>query len=107
MAFADVNNDGFTDLFIANRNTANKLYLNDGKGIFTDKTADYFQPENLMSNGAVFADFDLDGYQDLYVTNVGENVLYKNMKGIYFTDVTAAFGAELSGYCTGCASRRC
>jgi len=104
VAFADVNNDGFTDLFIANRNTANKLYLNDGTGQFSDKTPDYFQPEDLMSNGAVFADFDLDGYQDLYITNVGENVLYKNMNGKYFADVTAAFGAEMSGYCTGCAA---
>jgi signal transduction histidine kinase len=104
VAFADVNNDGFTDLFIANRNTANKLYLNDGKGLFTDRSADYFKPENLMSNGAVFADFDLDGYQDLYVTNVGENVLYKNNAGRNFSDVTALFGAELSGYCTGCAA---
>ena len=104
VAFADVNNDGFTDLFIANRNTANKLYLNNGKGIFSDKTTDYFLPENYMSNGAVFADFDLDGYQDLYITNVGENVLYKNVNGRYFTDVTSDFGAELSGYCTGCAT---
>lgn len=104
VAFADVNNDGFNDLFIANRNTANKLYLNDGKGMFTDKTTEYFPPENYMSNGAVFADFDLDGYQDLYVTNVGENVLYKNMSGRFFTDVTSDFGAELSGYCTGCAA---
>jgi signal transduction histidine kinase len=104
VAFADVNNDGFADLFIANRNTANKLYLNDGKGMFTDKTREYFQPENLMSNGAVFADFDLDGYQDLYITNVGENVLYRNIEGRSFSDVTALFGAELSGYCTGCAT---
>jgi signal transduction histidine kinase len=103
VAFADVNNDGFIDLFIANRNTANKLYLNDGKGMFTDKTTEYFSPENYMSNGAVFADFDLDGYQDLYITNVGENVLYKNMNGRSFTDVTSDFGAELNGYCTGCA----
>ena len=104
VAFADVNNDGFPDLFIANRNTGNKLYLNNGTGIFIDKTPDYFQPDNKMSNGAVFADFDLDGYQDLYVTNVGENVLYKNMNGSCFTDFTADFGAELSGYCTGCAT---
>jgi len=104
VAFADVNNDGFSDLFIANRNTANKLYLNDGTGVFRDKTSDYFQPENYLSNGAVFADFDLDGYQDLYITNVGENVLYKNMQGRYFIDVTAEYGTELSGYCTGCAT---
>jgi hypothetical protein len=104
VAFADVNNDGFTDLFIANRNNGNNFYLNNGKGLFFDKTRDYFLSEKSMSNGAVFADFDLDGYQDLYVTNVGENVLYKNVNGQCFKDVTSSFGAELSGYSTGCAT---
>ena len=103
VALADVNNDGFPDLFIANRNTGNKFYLNDGKGNFRDKTAEFFPEEKFMSNGVVFADFDLDGYLDLYLTNVGDNVLYKNMQGSCFQDVTAEFGAELSGYCTGSA----
>lgn len=104
VAFADVNNDGHIDLFIGNRDRENKLYLNDGKGQFTDKTRDYFDRENYMTNGAVFADFDLDGCQDLYISNVGANVLYKNLDGKYFKDVTAEFGAELSGYCTGSAA---
>lgn len=104
VAFADVNNDGFTDLFIANRNTENKLYLNDGKGIFTDRTHDYFESEKYLSNGCVFADFNLDGFLDLYVTNVGESVLYKNINGSYFKNVTALYDAELSGYCTGSAA---
>ncbi len=103
VTFADVNNDGFIDLFIANRNSANKLYINNGKGGFTDRTREYFPLENFLTNGAVFADFDLDGFLDLYITNVGESVLYKNMNGKYFMDVTADFGAEISGYCTGCA----
>ncbi len=104
VAFADVNNDGFTDLFIANRNTPNKLYINNGTGIFRDKSEEFFDNETFMTNGAVFADFDLDGFQDLYITNVGDNVLYKNIGGKYFQDVTSQFSAELSGYCTGCAT---
>jgi len=104
VAFADVNNDGFQDLFIANRNAPNKLYLNNGKGGFINRTSEYFPCENYLSNGAVFADFDLDGFVDLYLTNVGENVLYKNIGGKCFKIVTAQFGAELSGYCTGCAA---
>ncbi len=103
VAFADINNDGYPDLFIASRNAENRLYMNDGKGNFRDKTHEYFKAENCISNGIVFADFDLDGYPDLYLTNVGDNVLYKNMDGKYFREVTAAFGAELSGYSTGCA----
>lgn len=104
VVFADVNNDGNMDLFIANRYAANKLYLNNGTGYLKDVSKEVFDDKVFLSNGAVFADFDLDGYQDLYVTNVGENVLYKNMGGKYFKDVTTGYGADLSGYCTGCAS---
>lgn len=104
IAFADVNNDGHTDLFIANRDCENKLYLGNGMGELFDRTDGYFEPENYLTNGAVFADFDLDGFDDLYITNVGANVLYHNIGGKYFKDVTTEFGAELSGYCTGCAA---
>ncbi len=104
VVFADVNNDGHSDLFIANRHTSNKLYLNDGKGNFRDVTDVFFENKVFMTNGAVFADFDLDGYQDLYITNVGENVMYRNINGTRFEDVTGKFGTELSGYCTGCAA---
>lgn len=103
VAFADVNNDGHMDLFIGNRDHGNRLYLNNGKGAFKDRTHDYFAPENYMTNGAVFADFDLDGYLDLYLSNVGENVLYKNIEGRRFEEMTSEFGAELDGYCTGSA----
>ncbi|MFZ4521949.1 MAG: FG-GAP-like repeat-containing protein [Bacteroidales bacterium] len=104
VVFADVNNDGHSDLFIANRHASNKLYLNDGKGAFRDVTTTWFGNHVYLTNGAVFADFDLDGYQDLYITNVGENVMYRNIHGKYFEEVTGKFGAELNGYCTGCAA---
>ncbi len=102
--FADINNDGFPDLFIANKNDENKIYLNDGNGIFKDVSANYLERNIYLSNGAVFADFDLDGYQDLYLSNVGSNVLYKNVSGLFFKDVTSVFGAEMNGYSTGSAA---
>ncbi len=103
VSFADINNDGFPDLFIANRNDTNKLYLNDGRGKFRDVTDKYFQKKVFLSNGGVFADFDQDGFKDLYLTNVGENILYKNISGKYFSDVSTDMGAEFSGYSTGAA----
>ncbi len=103
ISFADINNDGFPDLFIANRNGENKLYLNNGKGIFRDVSDVYLEKKVYLSNGGVFADFDQDGFQDLYLSNVGENILYKNISGNHFLNVTADFGAEMSGYSTGAA----
>lgn len=102
--FGDVNNDGSPDLFIGNRNSPNKLYINDGKGYFRDSSARYLPEKIVVTNGAVFEDFDMDGYLDLYLSNVGENILYHNQNGKTFEDITAAFGAEMSGYGTGCAS---
>ena len=99
--FADINNDGLPDLFIANKNDENKIYLNDGNGIFKDVSASYLEKNVYLSNGAVFADFDLDGYQDIYLSNVGSNILYKNISGLFYKDVTAVYGAEMNGYSTG------
>ncbi|MEI6456460.1 MAG: FG-GAP-like repeat-containing protein [bacterium] len=104
VVFADVNNDGLPDLYIARRNAPNKFYLNTGHGIFRDATHQYFGDKSYLSNGAVFADFDLDGYVDLYVTNVGENIYFRNREGKYFSDATDAAGADLKGYGTGCAT---
>lgn len=103
VVFGDVNNDGSPDLLIINRNAPNKLYINDDHGRFRDFSRQYLGDRIFLSNGAVIADFDLDGYNDIYITNVGENVLYKNIGGKYFNNATSEFNAELYGYGTGCA----
>ncbi len=103
VCFADVNNDGYPDLFITKRKSPNKLYINDGTGHFRDASEEYFGKDTMLSYGASFFDFDNDGYLDLYVANVGSNVLYRNINGKKFVKVTDEFNANMNGYCTGTA----
>jgi hypothetical protein len=71
VAAADYNNDGFDDLFVCNAGP-NVLYRNNGDGTFTDVTANsglQHKPENVLSVGAAWFDYDNDGLLDLIVTN--------------------------------------
>ena len=71
-AVSDYNNDGYLDLYITNYGP-NKLYRNDGDGTFTKLGICRGSWPALgspkWSMGAAFADYDNDGYVDLYVTN--------------------------------------
>jgi enediyne biosynthesis protein E4 len=53
--------------------------------------------------GIAVGDFDNDGLLDLYVTGYGHNVLYRNLGGCKFEDVTKKAGLEVGGFCTGAA----
>src|SRR5579871_2174344 len=70
VAIGDYDNDGYEDIFIANAG-ANTLYHNNGDGTFTDVTASagLRKPENLLSVGGAWFDYDNDGRLDLLVTN--------------------------------------
>lgn len=101
VVFADIDNNGTLDLFITNRKTSNRLYKNLGNFKFEDITESHIGIDSMLSYGASFADFDNDGFLDLYVANVGENILYKNIDGQKFIQVTELYNAELGGYSTG------
>ena len=92
-AWGDYDQDGWLDIYVTDSTGPNILYRNNGDGSFTFSTASesvaLFDAE---SAGAVFADYDNDGWPDLYVMNWGPNVLFHNNEGQGFTDVTEAAG---------------
>lgn len=103
VVLADINNDNRLDIFVTNRKTSNRLYLNLGNMIFSDVTESFFGVDTMQSYGAVIADFDHDGFQDIYLSNLGANIFYKNVNGEKFIERTLQFNATINGYSTGSA----
>jgi hypothetical protein len=78
-AWADYDNDGFLDLFIAVRGGVNLLFHNNGDGTFTRVTAGTVVGDNGTWIGATWGDVNNDGFPDLFVGNLqGNNALYLN-----------------------------
>ena len=102
--FFDFDNDDNLDLYIVNsgyvpglannQKAGNVLYRNDGRGHFTDVTAVSRTGDIGYGMAAAAADYDNDGYQDLYIANYGEDVLYHNNGNGTFTDVTGTAGID-------------
>jgi ketosteroid isomerase-like protein len=93
-AVADVDRDGCEDVFLAGDPDA-ALFRNDCEGHFTDVTvaAGLPRPFPAAASGAVFFDYDNDGWPDLYVAAVrGGDRLFHNEGGGRFADVTAEAG---------------
>lgn len=78
-SWADYDNDGDLDVFLANDQTFNALFRNDGNFTFTKITTDTISKTMGHSFGSAWSDIDNDGDLDLYVTNsFGSTALYEN-----------------------------
>jgi len=111
--FFDYDNDGWMDIYLVNSGPSdfftpstplkNALYHNNGDGTFADVTEKAGLACGQMGNfgmGAAAADFDGDGWQDLYVTNYGRNVLFHNNHDGTFTDITEKAGVAAPNWST-------
>jgi len=91
--WADYDNDGDLDLYVAQENAANSLYENNGDGTFTDVAEDAGVADASASYGVTWEDYDLDGDLDLFVGNSsGRSRLYRNN-----TDSTNALRVRVIG----------
>jgi penicillin G amidase len=101
----DIDGDGDLDLFVANQNgDTNGLYRNDG-GRFVDVAREWGveaprASEEFGGVGAAVADFDGDGFLDLFVANYGPSALYRNDGGKRFVDVTKETGLFFAQHAT-------
>src|SRR5215468_6693724 len=88
--WGDYDNDGFLDLFVANRGgQRNFLYHNNRNGTFTRITTGSIVNDGGSSEGCAWGDYDNDGFLDLFVPNFGlKNFLYHNNRNGTFTKVT-------------------
>ena len=97
-AWGDYDNDGWVDLYLTGGLNPSALYRNDGDGTFSisEHSGDVGLPD-VWTGGAVWADYDNDGFKDLYVLANGANVLFHNEAGQGFQGVTQAAGVGDTG----------
>ena len=119
VALFDYDNDGRLDIFFTNgaliadpmpdggmpdkseKKFWNRLYHQNADGTFTDVTERAGltgMPQGYYSMGVAVGDYDNDGYEDLYVTGYGGNILYHNNGNGTFTDVTDKAGVKGGGW---------
>jgi hypothetical protein len=108
----DYDNDGWLDIFLVNGSTFKALdgkeapphaalFHNNHDGTFTDVAAAAGVTNDRWGFGVAIADYDNDGWPDIYVTNYGKNRLYHNNHNGTFTDVAEKAGVALNGWSTG------
>ncbi len=112
VAFLDYDNDGWQDILVltGRRRQATpagaviRLYRNNRDGTFTDVTEKSGLGRSMWALGVTVGDYDNDGFDDLFITCYGQNLLFHNNGNGTFTDVTQKAGLLHAGtrYGSGC-----
>jgi hypothetical protein len=107
VCFIDYDNDGWQDILLINSmdwpghksgNSYPALYHNNKDGTFTDVTRRAGLAVEMYGLGCAVGDYDNDGYDDIYITTVGSNHLFRNLHNGKFADVTAKAGVADPGF---------
>jgi hypothetical protein len=108
----DYDNDGWLDIYVVNGSTFDALdgketpphaalFHNNHDGTFTDVAAKAGVTNDRWGTGVAIADFDNDGWPDIFVSNWGKNRLYHNNHNGTFTDVSDKAGVALGNWSSG------
>ncbi|HMD98202.1 MAG TPA: CRTAC1 family protein [Terriglobia bacterium] len=99
----DYNNDGWPDLFVACDSTPNLLYRNNHDGTFREVAMESGCAVNgdgqeQANMGVAVGDYDGDGYLDMFLPHFSDDtpILYRNLKGEFFDDLTSAAGLAVN-----------
>jgi tetratricopeptide (TPR) repeat protein len=96
--WVDIDNDGWLDLFAGNENGPAQLFRNRGDGTFDDVAGKAGVDRRGFNKGVAAADYDNDGWPDLYVSNLGgTNFLYRNNRDGTFTELARGAGVPGPG----------
>lgn len=112
VGLVDYDNDGWLDIYLVNASTYDALaakasaphaalFHNNHDGTFTDVAEKAGVTNDRWGFGVAVADYDNDGWPDMYVTNFGGNRLYHNNHDGTFTDLAQKAGVVLGGWMTG------
>ena len=103
VAFIDYDNDGWQDILLVNgsdfpghvaKHTTLALYHNNHNGTFTDVTKKAGLAVEMFGMGVAVGDYNNDGYDDIFVTALGQSRLFKNNGNGTFSDVTKQAGLQ-------------